>query len=290
MSTKKHNKLITPKSKTLKEFFQEWIDLYAGQHWQARTYDCNTNIIKNHIYPILGDMELKFDIEKFLADLRNKNISGIPALISLKNDGKVKKLSPTTIRYTYILLKQAFEKAVEWKLIEENPVLCEAPKRNRNVKRNIWDLDTMRAALRDIKHELLYLGIHIALVCSLRPGEVVGLTWDCVDLENLTLTINKTVERLSDEALEKLPGNEIIKIFPKKNSNTKTTLVLKVPKTDKSERFVFISPELADEFKKRQDTIKKQKDFLGSEYQDYNLVFALENGTPVETHRIEKWV
>lgn len=49
-------------------------------------------------------MELKFDIEKFLADLRNKNISGIPALISLKNDGKVKKLSPTTIRYTYILL------------------------------------------------------------------------------------------------------------------------------------------------------------------------------------------
>lgn len=161
-------------------------------------------------------MELKFDIEKFLADLRNKNISGIPALISLKNDGKVKKLSPTTIRYTYILLKQAFEKAVEWKLIEENPVLCEAPKRNRNVKRNIWDLDTMRAALRDIKHELLYLGIHIALVCSLRPGEVVGLTWDCVDLENLTLTINKTVERLSDEALEKLPGNEIIKIFQKK--------------------------------------------------------------------------
>ena len=28
-----HNKLITPKSKTLKEFFEEWIDLYARQHW-----------------------------------------------------------------------------------------------------------------------------------------------------------------------------------------------------------------------------------------------------------------
>lgn len=74
----------------------------------------------------------------------------------------------------------------------------------------------MRTALRDIKHELLHLGIHIALVCSLRPGELVGLMWDCVDIENLTLTINKTVERLSDEALEKLPGDEIIKIFPKK--------------------------------------------------------------------------
>lgn len=61
-----------------------------------------------------------------------------------------------------------------------------------------------------------------------------------------------------------------------------TVIVLKTPKTESSVRKVWMPKTVAYilwEWKASQD---KQKEFLGSEYLDYNLVVALPNGRPCE--------
>ena len=70
------NTLLTPKNRTVEEFFNEWIGLYAKANWQGSTYDTNVGIIRNHVIPVLGNMELNkvspLDIEKFIDSLRSK--------------------------------------------------------------------------------------------------------------------------------------------------------------------------------------------------------------------------
>ena len=64
--------------------------------------------------------------------------------------------------------------------------------------------------------------------------------------------------------------------------NTSTRVVLKKPKNDTSIRRVWIPKTLAyilRDWKKAQDELKE---FLGDEYQDFNLVVALANGRPCE--------
>lgn len=76
------------------------------------------------------------------------------------------------------------------------------------------------------------------------------------------------------EAVEELDSKEVILIFPSQRKNNKTVRVLKTPKTDTSERKVYIPGFVAQcliDIKKEQDEVKEA---LGSEYTDYNLIMA----------------
>lgn len=134
----------------------------------------------------------------------------------------------------------------------------------------------------------------MAFACSLRAGELLGLTWDCVDISEeaintgyASITINKELQRVTKDALKVLDNKDVFYVFPAKNSRTTTVLVLKTPKTDGSSRKVFLPKIVAEMlivWKKEQDYAKEA---LGSEYQDYNLVICGATGFPVESSTIE---
>ena len=70
--------------------------------------------------------------------------------------------------------------------------------------------------------------------------------------------INKQMERVSKEAVEELDSKEVILIFPSQRKNNKTVRVLKTPKTDTSERKVYIPGFVAQcliDIKKEQDEV-----------------------------------
>ena len=137
--------------------------------------------------------------------------------------------------------------------------------------------------------------MNLAFACSLRMGEILGLTWDNVHIEDEDIAaddayifIDKELARCSKQALEMLGEKDIYHIFVPLLSNTSTRIVLKKPKTDSSIRKVWLPKTVAyilREWKKAQDELR---DFLGDEYQDYNLVVALPNGRPCENRIIEK--
>ena len=147
----------------------------------------------------------------------------------------------------------------------------------------------VRQALDDMEHPLLHLVVYLAFICSLRIGETVALTWEDVDFDQNLIRVRHTLQRVSREALDSVPADGLVQVFPPRVKKSSTVLVLKTPKTANSNRFVYLTPALRRELMLRKATVAKQKAYAGEAYTDFNLVFALEDGYPVEPKLCEKW-
>ena len=85
--------------------------------------------------------------------------------------------------------------------------------------------------LEEIKDDkILHLAVHLAFVCSLRAGETAGIDLQTIDLRDGSLWITRQIQRVSDEAIGKLPKQEVIRLFPKQVRTSKSTLILKGPR------------------------------------------------------------
>ena len=51
------------------------------------------------------------------------------------------------------------------------------------VKRKVWNVQTFKEAIKLVDDDLLLLCMHLAFACSLRVGEITGLTWDDVIID-----------------------------------------------------------------------------------------------------------
>ena len=67
-----------------------------------------------------------------------------------------------------------------------------------------------------------------------------------------------------------------------------TSLVLKAPKTESSNRVIYLSHAVIDELRAVRMRQEQYKAMLGEEYQDYDLVVAQINGRPYEQCNIDK--
>lgn len=147
-----------------------------------------------------------------------------------------------------------------------------------NVKKKFKDKKFATECSRDV----IFVG-------AMRSGEVVGLTWDCIDLEKGGFRVNKWLQQVTLASLEALPKDDLIFVFSKCTSNAKSVLVLKKPKTDDSNRVNIITPQLKEDLLLRKRQIAKNKAYQGNEYHDYHLVFCFDDGRPVEPKRRAKW-
>lgn len=142
---------------------------------------------------------------------------------------------------------------------------------------------------------MLSLAINLAFSCSLRMGEMLGLTWDCVDVSdksiaenNASIFINKELQRVNKDAIEALDSKDVILVFPRLLSNTHTSLLLKAPKTKTSVRKVFLPTTVAKMLQERKKQIDEMIELFGDEYNDYNLVFCNSSGRPIEGQVINR--
>ena len=100
--------------------------------------------------------------------------------------------------------------------------------------------------------------------------------------------ISQILERVSDEAIKALPGEKIAKVFPKQFSNSKSRLVLKVPKTEGSHRKQYLTTPLLQEIKERIAEINEAKELLGPEYQDNGFLICQPDGRPIDPNNLCK--
>ena len=102
-------------------------------------------------------------------------------------------------------------------------------------------------AIEACDEKWLEAAFHLAFTATLRLGEILALTWDCVEISEEAIeenrcfiVINKIIERVSIEALEALEHKDVITVFPSKKKNNRTVLIMKTPKTETSNRKVYI--------------------------------------------------
>lgn len=204
-------------------------------------------------------------------------------------------LSCHTVREVHKLLRSAFNQAVKWELMTKNPCVNATLPQEEHKARDIWDAPTLFKALELCDDDILRLAINLAFSCSLRVGEMLGLTWDCVEISDASIAngtafifVNKELQRVNRDALEKLNEKGIILKFPAFFARTNTALVLKEPKTKTSTRKVFLPKTVAEMLKERYQEIQEYKELFGDEFQDFNLVFCNANGRPMESQIITR--
>ena len=124
---------------------------------------------------------------------------------------------------------------------------------------------------------------------------MLGITLDCIDVSDKSIEegtasihINKELQRVNREILQTLDKKDVLFIFPHTLSNSHTVLVLKKPKTDTSERIVYLPKTVALMVRDKIKAIEEIKELFGDEYTDYNLLFAHSSGRPIEGQVINR--
>ena len=98
--------------------------------------------------------------------------------------------------------------------------------------------------------------------------------------------MNKELQRVNRSAMQQLDEKDVIFAFPVISEKNRTQLVLKKPKTLSSIRKVFLPRTVAKMLVIRKEEQEELKEALGSEYSDYDLVFAGDYGMPTEASTI----
>ena len=280
---------IPPNTVSIQEFMKEFVEVYGSKRWGLNTYSHNMGLIDNYINPIIGNLYVQ-DVSKRVVDTFVMKLQKTAPVDIPFRHARTEFLPPATIEKIIKLLHCAFHQAVRWDMIAKNPFEDVLLPKHERKRREIWTADTIRKALDNCQDARLYIAINLAFACSLRLGEITGLTWDCVHIsdgdianDDAYLYVEKELARVNLDAIDALGRKDILFEFPRIMGGKATTrLVLKKPKTESSIRRVWIPRTLAlilRDWKEKQD---KLKDIMGRDFVDYNLVLALETGRPVE--------
>ena len=167
----------------------QWLDTWAAEYLNSvkpRTVESYKANIKQHIKPAIGALRLSeltaVDVQRLCNGLTNKR-SGEP-------------LSAKSKKNVHGTLHKALEKAVALGYIRHNP--ADKPDLPKIQKAEIKPLadEEMSAFLNAIngsEYESVYL---VTLFTGMREGEVLGLTWDCIDFESGTITIKQQLQKV----------------------------------------------------------------------------------------------
>ena len=173
---------IEPSKQTLGEWLDMWLETYVIGSVKPYTEDSYRTVCENHIKPLLGNIKLAALTAPQIQQLYNKLV-------------REKGLSAKTVKNVHGVLHRALNKAVQIGGIRHNPAdACELPKvyQKEIVPLEEPQITAFLKAIRGHKYEHIY---QVTLFTGLRQGEVLGLTWDCVDFEHHTLYINKQLQK-----------------------------------------------------------------------------------------------
>ncbi len=286
--------LVPPCCDTLDSLMQDYIQSYGLNTWAVSTYESKLSLYKHYIQPLIGDKKLK-DLTPRAMDKYFLALQKVKTVTVNHTKPKSEYVTPHTMLEIKKFLSSAFKQAVKWELMGRNPVANVNLPKYKKKEREIWTSEQIHTALDACEDDMLALAINLSFTCTLRVGEILGLTWDCINIApeaieagEAFLIVNKELQRANRNCMEELSDKDIILKFPQVNPSNSTCLILKTPKTQSSVRKVFIPRSVADMLTARYQEILELKDLLGDEFHDYNLVLCNTNGRPLETSYIQR--
>lgn len=231
----------------------QWLDIWKRDYLggsKPRTVEIYSSNIRNHIKPAMGAVKL--------ADLH-------PHMVQQFING-ITGLSPASIRLVCKILHMALEKAVELDYIPKNPAArCVLPKAER---KEIYPLSDEQSAalLNAAKGGDLENLVAVALFTGCRLSELLGLTWDAIDFEGGTISINK---QLTPTKMRK----DIGPFSSPKNGNPRT---------------ITAAPAVFSSLKQQKRRSMELQLRAGPLWDNaYNLVFTLEDGSPFNQQSVD---
>jgi integrase len=232
--------VVDDKNLTVSEYLDRFLEDVQRGSVRESTYSRDKYLITNHVKPALSRVNLK-----------NLSAMHLQRLYREKRDAE---LSASTVQKIHHVLHKALAQAVRWDLIARNPTdNVKAPTPTPKEMRPLASSEArklLEAAGGDRLEALYLLAIHTGM----RRGELLGLKWADVDLENATVRVRRTLTRKG------------------------TGYVLGVPKSKHSRRTVRLTQKAVEALRSHRARQAEEKLRVGGLYQDQGLVFARERG------------
>jgi integrase len=166
----------------LAEYLRRWLDYQRARGIRSRTLQGYEGYIRREIVPVIGGLEL--------ARIRPGHAR--VALARMHTRG----LSATTIAQVRSVLGSALRQAVEDGLITANPVTAVKRPRVQRPEPH-WPIPSQLRALLEASQETVWeVPILLAAATGARRSEVLGISWQDLDLRGGTVLIRRGVQPL----------------------------------------------------------------------------------------------
>jgi integrase len=172
-------------------------------------------------------------------------------------------LSARSVAYLRIVLRAALNQARKWNLVARNVAELVDPPRCERFKIEPLSPEEARALLEAAKGDRLEALYAVALACGLRMGEILGLRWRDVDLEQGRFAVSHALQRHKGAGL-----------------------VLAETKTDRSRRTIALPAPLIAMLRTHRVRQIEERLLAGSRWRDTGFMFTSGIGTPLEPRRL----
>lgn len=166
---------------TFSEFSIRWVDVYVKANNKPSEIENKQGVLKHHIIPFFGGMPLdgikREKIEEYKA---NKLQLG---------------LSPKTVNNHLAFIAKCLNCAIDWEVIElkDMPKIKKLTAHSKRI--DFLSPTETSQLLADRSEPMWNLMIYVALRTGLRFGELLGLKWEAVNLEQKVLTVQESIVR-----------------------------------------------------------------------------------------------
>ena len=224
---------------TVGQWMDVWFENCAKIKVRPSSHKTYRGYIDNHIKPTIGKIPLSklssLDLQKFYKKLLS---GGRVERIESKNQPK--GLSAKTVRNINQVISSAMDFAIDQKLIATNPTNgCALPKLEHREMKTL-PVEQLASFLHEAKESGVFELYYIELATGLRRGELLGLKWEDIDLEQGIIHVRRQVARIDGEIVE----------APLKTKNSYRALsigadaveILKEQQSKTNSEYVFPSP------------------------------------------------
>lgn len=168
---------------SLADFLDMWLNERCSVVINPQTYDTYSAYLDYSIKPIIGKYKLS-----------NVTYATIQSFVNERHEYGWKT---STIKRCIAILSSAFKWAIKKDYIKSNPIFgIEYPKDEVVDDEELsYTQDQMNEFFETYKdNQMIYTILMIGYHCGLRISETLGLTWEDIDFENKTMSINKQLQ------------------------------------------------------------------------------------------------
>ncbi len=243
---------MKPGKTTVADYLRRWLSDYAEPNISPRSYERYAGIIRQHLIPDFGNIQL--------TQLR-------PEHLQKHYTSRLKSLSTRTIRYHHALIHIALQTAVKWGLIGRNVADAVDPPKITRTQMQTWNEHEVNQFLEAAKDSQYYALFYTALFTGMRRSELLALRWQDIDFIYSQIYVSRSLHHLKDGSY----------IFTQ-------------PKSERSRRTIALPPSAFLVLSDHRKGKEAEAILIGKQLTDADLAFSML-GEPFRPNTITRaWV
>ncbi|WP_438875035.1 tyrosine-type recombinase/integrase [Winogradskya consettensis] len=267
-----------------------WLDQWLGELIAAQR---SVNTVKNyrgHVRdawkPLLGHVLLR--------DIRRSHIERVLALLSAPLDSErpignvgrwVTQRSPSTVEGYRRTIRAALSAAQRRELIAINPAVgrmdaIALSTGEEDEEPTVWQPEETARFLEHVYDDRLSALYELAAYAGMRRAELCGLRWADIDPDGAGLRVRQTIVSVTRSQVT--PTQVRCPVCGVEHVGR----LFKSPKSRKGRRWVPLAPPAQEALVRHRAAQRLEREFLGIDYDDHDLVFCRPDGLPLRPDRV----